>query len=142
MFLSFIKCPKPANIQALVKASTKKTPQPSPAYHSAVAQLRSPHEFTATPERVAALRDICLARDRHRCVISRKFEQIVADYRLGKAGENARDDDGNYLTDDRDPFDKLDVAHILPHSLTQAGPDSQLVYLRLSTISFAHYNPP
>jgi hypothetical protein len=37
----------------------------------------------------------------------------------------AQDDDGRLLKDDT--IDRLEVAHILPHFLTKAGPDSRLV---------------
>ncbi|KAG8664909.1 uncharacterized protein FPOAC1_012886 [Fusarium poae] len=62
-----------------VKASTKKTPQPTPASHSAVMKTqRQDHVFSGTPERLASLRGACLIRDRYRCVISRKFGRAEA----------------------------------------------------------------
>lgn len=83
--------------------------------------------FAGTPDRVSALRGACLIRDRHRCVVSRKFDQVEAAVRFQKDGDGARDDDGILLFEDPQPFDALEVAHILPHSLTKANAGSQLV---------------
>ncbi|CAG9986480.1 unnamed protein product [Clonostachys byssicola] len=47
-----------------------------------------------TTDRLAALRGACLIRDRHRCVISRKFDLGEADKRMERDGDDARDDDG------------------------------------------------
>ncbi|KAL7921110.1 hypothetical protein ACQKWADRAFT_131008 [Trichoderma austrokoningii] len=60
-------------------------------------------------------------RDRHRCVISRKFDSAEARSRVQKYGQDARDDDANLL---RDNIDFVEVAHILPHSLTEFEPGS------------------
>ncbi|KAK7394090.1 hypothetical protein QQX98_013128 [Neonectria punicea] len=44
-----------------LKACTKKTPQPSPAAHSAIQRVQGEgHAFSGTPERVSALRAACL----------------------------------------------------------------------------------
>ncbi|KAG8664880.1 hypothetical protein FPOAC2_14577 [Fusarium poae] len=108
-----------------LKASTKKTPQPSPATHSAVQRTQSEGQnFAGTPERVSALRGACLVRDRHRCVISRRFDQNEAFKRMSRYGDEARDDDGISLAGEA--FDALEVAHILPHSLTQVNASLQL----------------
>ncbi|KPM39099.1 hypothetical protein AK830_g7450 [Neonectria ditissima] len=100
-----------------VKSSTKKTPQPSPASHSAVqrAQGGQGQNFLGTPERVSALRGACLLRDRHRCVISRKFDDREALRRMQDArrqGGVAQDDDGNPLVKGQG-YDSLEVAHIM-----------------------------
>ncbi|EKJ74174.1 hypothetical protein NXS19_010817 [Fusarium pseudograminearum] len=108
-----------------LKASTKKTPQPSPATHSAVQRTQSQGQnFVGTPELVSALRGACLVRDRHRCIISRRFDQNEAFKRMTKYGYEARDDDGIPLAGEA--FDALEVAHILPHSLTQVNASLQL----------------
>ncbi|KAI8943948.1 hypothetical protein F4801DRAFT_595322 [Xylaria longipes] len=99
-----------------LKASTKKTPQPSPAYHSAIERAQG-GTFSGTSDRVSALRGACLVRDRHRCVISRKFDLQEAVNRVRRDGENALDDDGNLLREDATSVSVLEVAHILPHSL-------------------------
>jgi len=122
------------------EASTRKTPQPSPAYHSAVQQIQGGvQEFAGTPDRVSALRGACLIRDRYRCVISRKFDQVEAAARFQKDGDDALDDEGTALRDDPRSFDVLEVAHILPHSLTKTNASSQLVRLpvaaRISSLS-------
>lgn len=112
-----------------LKASTKKTPQPSPASHSAVTSTqRQGHIFAGTPERIANLRGACLIRDRYRCVISHKFDQAEALKRFGlqRRGQGeACDQDGQPLAGQR--FEPLEVAHILPHSLTQLDSGGELV---------------
>ncbi|KAF2452499.1 hypothetical protein BDY21DRAFT_312010 [Lineolata rhizophorae] len=105
-----------------LRASTKKTPQPSPAHRSAVE--RGAQQFFGTPERVSALHGTCLVRDRHRCVISRRFDQKEAVKRWEKDGKNYKDDDGNSLVSEG--FNKLEVAHILPRSLTKIESGSEL----------------
>ncbi|KKZ61579.1 hypothetical protein EMCG_00562 [[Emmonsia] crescens] len=100
-----------------LKASGHRTPQPSPAHLSAIRAVQGIHEFTGTPDRVSFLRGSCLIRDHHRCVISRHFDQQEAIARLTKDANNARDDEGNPLKGQ--PSMILEVAHILPHSLTQ-----------------------
>ena len=79
--------------------------------------------FVGTPDRVASLRGDCLIRDRYRCVISRQFDLEEANKRLTMHGNEAKDDDGNLLLADP-KFSHLEVAHILPHSLTKTGNDS------------------
>ncbi len=69
-----------------------------------------------TPERLSVLRGTCLTRDRHRCVITRTFDSKEMSVRLRQPP--AKDDDGNLL-DISDQYGDLDVAHILPHTLTK-----------------------
>lgn len=121
---------------ASVKASTKKTPQPSPAYHSAIERAQG-GTFSGTSDRVSALRGACLVRDRHRCVISRKFDLQEAANRVRRDGDDALDDDGNLLREDPNSASVLEVAHILPHSLMTTHPGSELV--RLPRLSFDSY---
>ncbi|KAF4979686.1 hypothetical protein FZEAL_4145 [Fusarium zealandicum] len=110
-----------------LKASTKKTPQPTPSSHSAVAKTqRQGHVFSGTPERLASLRGACLIRDRHRCVISRKFDKAEALKRFQHDGSKAVDQDGVPLADPEQRFDYLEVAHVLPHSLTQLNSSKEL----------------
>lgn len=104
----------------------KKTPQPSPAYHSATQTTRAgAQNVIGTLARLKTLRGDCLQRDRHRCVISRRFDQDQALLRWQKSGANAQDDDGNPLADES--FDSLEVAHILPHSLMKTNTNLELV---------------
>src|SRR4051794_29317092 len=70
---------------SLVKASTRKTPQPTPKFNSAFAK-QGGGEFAGTPDRLSALRGACLVRDRHRCVVSRSFDNAEADLRLRRGG--------------------------------------------------------
>ncbi|KAL2256825.1 hypothetical protein VTK26DRAFT_1067 [Humicola hyalothermophila] len=111
-----------------LKASARKTPQPSPAYHSAIQRLQgSGVGFAGTPERISALRGACLIRDRHRCVVTRKFDRTEALKRITSARGAAQDDDGNLLNEEQyGIFEPLEVAHILPHSLTKLGRGEEL----------------
>ncbi|EEQ34601.1 conserved hypothetical protein [Microsporum canis CBS 113480] len=106
-----------------LKSTGRKTPQPFPANLSAIKSLQGPHEFIGTPERVSHLRAQCLARDHYRCVVSRSFDVNEAFKRLSK-DKKALDDEGILLKGQ--PTDVLEVAHIIPHSLTQADTNSQL----------------
>lgn len=74
-------------------------------------------EFMGTPERLGNLRGLCLSRDRHRCVITRAFDNNELERRLRQAP--ARDDDGNVLNP-YDDYSHLEVAHIVPFGLTKA----------------------
>lgn len=112
-----------------VRAATNKTPQPSPVYHAAVQQAQTQEEqqriqdFIGTPERLSALRGVCLTRDRHRCVITRTFDG--AEFKTRLRQPPARDDDGNLL-DSSDQYGGLEVSHILPYALTKEE-DGKLV---------------
>ncbi|RYO88588.1 hypothetical protein DL763_005932 [Monosporascus cannonballus] len=104
-----------------LKASGKETPQPSPAVHSAVQRAQGGEEtqgYIGTPDRISTLRQFCLVRDRHRCVISRRFDQREAISRFDRNGDDAQDDDGALLSGETS-FEVLEVAHMLPHSLTK-----------------------
>jgi hypothetical protein len=106
---------RPLTPSHLVKSSSNMTPQPTAPSLSDVPHLQ---EMTGAPSRVASLRAECLERDRHRCVISRGFDITEAKARYQFQGrDKAKDDDGNLLKDERNPFTFLEVASILPHSL-------------------------
>ncbi|KAI0517422.1 hypothetical protein F5B22DRAFT_124758 [Xylaria bambusicola] len=111
-----------------LKASIKKTPQPSPVFHSAIEKVQGgPRTFAGTPDRLSALRGACLIRDHHRCVISHSFDSSEAQARMDKAGEtNALDDDGNLLYQDPNRPGPLEVAHIIPHSLMKVDANHEL----------------
>ncbi|KAK3687201.1 hypothetical protein B0T22DRAFT_456647 [Podospora appendiculata] len=116
-----------------LRASTGKTPQPTPTYHIAVQQVQTQEEqqrmqeFVGTPERLGALRGLCLTRDRHRCVITRAFNQDELAQRLRQSPQSpAIDDDGNVLNP-RDGYSHLEVAHILPFGLTKAEEGGELI---------------
>ncbi|KAL2000371.1 hypothetical protein VTN02DRAFT_3208 [Thermoascus thermophilus] len=101
-----------------LRASSAKTPQPTPTSLSAM-QASTP---TGTTQRISLLRRDCLVRDHHRCVVTQKFDISEARKRLAK-DKNCKDDDGKLLrTEPRDNFQYLEVAHILPHSLTKIAP--------------------
>ncbi|KIH89536.1 hypothetical protein SPBR_07308 [Sporothrix brasiliensis 5110] len=111
-----------------LKASTAKTPQPSPAYHSAVlraqgADTGTAHGFIGTPDRLASLRWECLQRDRHRCVVTRSFSNTEYQARFKAHRDNARDDGGALLSEQANarPFAALEVAHIIPHSIMKSA---------------------
>ncbi|KAK0657948.1 hypothetical protein B0T16DRAFT_402788 [Cercophora newfieldiana] len=105
-----------------LRAATNKTPQPSPVYHAVVQQAQAQAEqqriqdFVGTPERLSALRGTCLARDRHRCVITHAFDTMEAKERWKQLP--AQDDDGNPLGGN-DTYGYLEVAHIIPYALTK-----------------------
>ncbi|KAI1375352.1 hypothetical protein F4677DRAFT_454958 [Hypoxylon crocopeplum] len=69
------------------------------------------------PFRISTLRGDCLIRDRYRCVITRKFDRQEARSRFNRDGDNARDDNGILFKETS--FEGLEVAYILPHSLTK-----------------------
>ncbi|KAL2145279.1 hypothetical protein VTI28DRAFT_7647 [Corynascus sepedonium] len=115
------------NLFLPLKAYARKTPQPSPLYHSAIQQLQGGVGFVGTPERISTLRGACLIRDRHRCVVTRRFDRSEAVKRYKFAGNNARDDNGNLLVEEQPgTFEPLEIAHILPHSLTRLGHGEEL----------------
>jgi hypothetical protein len=118
-----------------VKASARKTPQPTPAALSEI-QL----SVIASASQVATLRRDCLIRDHYRCVISGAFDQNEAIRRFNLDGNDAKDYDGNLLNDDDKLADILEVAHILPHSLMScnASGQTELVcyYYEYSLLSF------
>ncbi|KAJ5674365.1 uncharacterized protein N7477_004299 [Penicillium maclennaniae] len=98
-----------------LRASSVKTPQPTPTSLSSL-QSSTP---TGTRQRVSVLRQNCLIRDRHRCVVSRKFDRAAARKRFAENAESCADDNGNLLKDESsDQFSYLEVAYILPHYLT------------------------
>lgn len=113
-----------------VRASSVKTPQPTPT------SLSSLPSATASPrQRISALRQICLIRDHHQGVISQNFDRHEAERRLQQDGEDCRDNDGEPLrnrSNDQSQF--LEVAHILPHSLTSAASDNTELVGRLLLI--------
>jgi len=118
-----------------VKASAKKTPQPTPATLSEIQLSLNP-----STRRVATLRRDCLIRDRYRCVISRAFDWNEGLRRIELDRDNAKDDNGNLLKDEDKRAETLEVAHILPHSLMSynAGGQTELVcyYYEYSLLSF------
>ena len=107
-----------------MKASARKTPQPTPATFSEIQLLVNP-----SARRVATLRRDCLIRDRYRCVISRAFDLDESLRRTDLDEDNAKDNDGNLLKDDK-IAEVLEVAHILPHSLMSYNANSQTELVR------------
>jgi hypothetical protein len=108
-----------------VKASAKKTPQPTPATLSEI-QL----SLATSERRVATLRRDCLIRDQYRCVISRIFDRNEARRRLNLYEDDAVDDNGNLLNDEDKRTEVLEVAHIIPHSLMSYNANSQTELVR------------
>ncbi|KAG0158382.1 hypothetical protein PDIDSM_5896 [Penicillium digitatum] len=102
------------NFYLPLKSLAAKTPQPTPAFLSRP-DLSDP--AIGTPQRVSNLRKCCLTRDRHRCVVTRKFDVREAEARYRIDGSNVRDDDGNSLLEETGNTTFLEVAHIIPHSL-------------------------
>ncbi|KAH6629960.1 hypothetical protein B0J18DRAFT_419783 [Chaetomium sp. MPI-SDFR-AT-0129] len=109
-----------------LKASATKTPQPTPAFHSAIQRIQGgAGGFVGTPERISALRGACLFRDRYRCIVTRTFDRTEARKRMKRDRLDARDENGNLLSEEQ-AFQALEVAHILPHSLTSLGRGDEL----------------
>ncbi len=105
-----------------VRTASNKTLQPSPPHYVAVRRAQDAallDSSVGTPDRLSELREFCLIRDRHRCVVSRRFDANTAIQRMESSSDDAEDDDGNPLQGQ--DFDYVEVAHILPHSLTQMG---------------------
>ncbi|OAA67310.1 hypothetical protein SPI_01886 [Niveomyces insectorum RCEF 264] len=119
-----------------LKVSALKTPQPTPATLS-VPQLAPEQILPGSRSRVANLRRDCLIRDRHRCVISRNFDEEEVIRRTKLHGENAADDDGVRFVDmpETDEFEPLQVAHILPHSLMNIGGDDEKSVARRNALA-------
>ncbi|KAL8346244.1 hypothetical protein RB598_000241 [Gaeumannomyces tritici] len=124
-----------------LKAASNKTPQPSPITHSAIQRAQGsslPQSFVGTPDRVSTLRGLCLVRDRHRCVISRKFDMM----------EGLKRSDGRAILDDDEislnphDLDPLEVAHILPHSLAKSSPNSLLDPARKAALDILNMFDP
>ncbi|KAH8427790.1 uncharacterized protein LDX57_005495 [Aspergillus melleus] len=116
-----------------LRASSAKTPQATPRSLSSI-QTPTPN---GTRQRVSVLRQSCLVRDRHRCVVSRKFDLVEARKRTEQHGGNSEDDEGNLLMNEsRGGFQYLEIAHILPHCLTTIAPgEPELVGSRWATSS-------
>lgn len=98
-----------------VKASARKTPQVTPAPLSGA---QTSEQMFGTAKRLSTLRRDCLIRDRHRCVISHNFDIAEGEMRVKLHGDGAEDDSGRLLKHNNEGAEYLEVAHILPHSLT------------------------
>ena len=125
-----------------MKASTRETPQPSPATLSDLQSTQSP---APTTQRLANLRRDCLIRDRHRCIISGTFDRVEATKRVARNGdEEAQDDGGNLLKDESGTFAPLEVAHIIPHSLmtVQSGQSELVCWLLIAHGSLRFLESP
>ena len=110
-----------------MKALAAKIPQHTPASFS---RAQVSEAGIGTPQRVSTLRRDCLLRDRHKCVVTRKFDIQEAEDRLAKDGTNFKDDDGESLLPESDAMAFLEVAHVIPHSLmslTSIDGDPKLV---------------
>lgn len=100
----FLACGEPVlaiakTLMSLVKATTKKATQHSPVYHfdSATQTIQTGGQAPGTTARLKALRDECLQRDHHRCIISRAVDTHQAIERSKKFGDNFGDDHGQAL---------------------------------------------
>ncbi|CAH0023554.1 unnamed protein product [Clonostachys rhizophaga] len=109
-----------------LKASIGKSPQPTPGSQSSILALQRGADL-GTPERVSALRGACLIRDRHRCVITRRYdvEQLKKQEKTSQGHHELRDDDGSPLAA-HTRFSNLEVAQIIPHSLTRVNANNEL----------------
>ncbi|KAK2806384.1 hypothetical protein FQN51_007428 [Onygenales sp. PD_10] len=92
-----------------MKAAGSKTPQAS------AASLSAPtiDNVVGTPARLSVLRRDCLTRDHHRCVVTHQFDVTEA-IKRGDRDPEPKDDDDRPLAG---PLARLEVAHIIPHSI-------------------------
>ncbi|KAL4816248.1 hypothetical protein BDW67DRAFT_185072 [Aspergillus spinulosporus] len=95
-----------------LKILAMKTPQPTPASLFGL-NLSEP----AIGTRQSILRQSCLQRNRHRCVVTQRFDTQEGKTRYKIDRNNVKDDDGNPLMPERNEMAYLEVAHIIPHSL-------------------------
>jgi hypothetical protein len=82
-------------------------------------------------QRLLNLRRDYLIRDRHRYIISYKFNIREGKERAKRDNNNIKDNDGQLLKYNREGAEFLEVVYILPHSftlLTTYNEGSQLVY--------------
>jgi hypothetical protein len=116
-----------------VRAASAQTPKPRP-------RLSHKHQGKDTLERVTqrlfSLREQCFRRDRHRCRISRVFDEAEADKRKESVGDRAKDDDSSPLVNQGTSY--LEVTHIIPHSFV--SPEGPLVcFLSFETHADTEY---
>ncbi|KAL1895470.1 hypothetical protein Sste5346_005277 [Sporothrix stenoceras] len=117
-----------------LKACAVKTPQPTPAPLS-IPTIPAEEVLPGSRARVSTLRRNCLIRDKHRCVVTRKFDKQEARRRHAEHGQIAIDDDGQVFDwTDGTTFQTLEVAHILPHSLTSLEGIPQMTAARKNTL--------
>ena len=125
-----------SNYSMVVRASTARTPQPTPHYGSATMRSSS-RDFVGTPDRLSTLRGDCLTRDKHRCVISRAFDTKIMKERKQPNGQ-ILDDDGQPIQDKN--YRVLEVAHILPHSLVHVTSKSGELVRNFLPLRFGFFN--
>lgn len=113
-----------------MRATGNRTPQTTPADLSARLE-----DVVDTPARLSVLRRDCLIRDHHRCVVNRVFDLDEAGKRYERYGSDGQDDDGERLDPDPGKFARLEVAHIIPHSMTSATRET-----RSELVRFYRYN--
>lgn len=115
-----------------VRASSAKTPQPTP--HLTPKPREGGDILVGTTQRLSSLRGQCLVRDRHRCVISSQFDEAEAIRRFEIHGAAVIDDDGKLISDEI--MTHLEVAHIIPHALTSSD-DGQIILVRFN-LEYGH----
>ncbi|CAK7233206.1 hypothetical protein SEUCBS140593_008525 [Sporothrix eucalyptigena] len=117
-----------------LKACAAKTPQPTPAPLS-IPTIPAEDVLPGSRARVSTLRRDCLIRDKHRCVVTRKFDKQEARRRHAECGQSAIDDDRQVFDwTDGTAFQTLEVAHILPHSLTNLEGHPQMTAARKNAL--------
>ncbi|KAE8400278.1 hypothetical protein BDV37DRAFT_297081 [Aspergillus pseudonomiae] len=110
------------NLFMPLKALSTKTPNSTPG---SACHLLSQEAGIGTPQRLEELRDNCLKRDRHRCVVTRHVCRVEARARFKVDGVRFVDDDGAGLYAERSTMEDLEVAHIFPHSLMSLSKGEQ-----------------
>ncbi|EPE05605.1 hypothetical protein F503_02344 [Ophiostoma piceae UAMH 11346] len=117
-----------------LKACAVKTPQPTPA-PLYIPTVPAEDVLPGSRARVSTLRRDCLIRDKHRCMVTRKFDKQEARRRHTEYGQSAVDDDGQVFNwTDGTAFQTLEVAHILPHSLMNLEGSPQITAARKNAL--------
>ncbi|KKA17921.1 hypothetical protein T310_8132 [Rasamsonia emersonii CBS 393.64] len=101
-----------------LKASSRRTPQPTPTSLS----RGQTSKLVCAPQWLSTLQYDYLICDCYQCVISQKFDWNEAEVRMTRDGNNACDDDGQLLTHEPQTLASLEVTHILLPFLSCPSP--------------------
>ncbi|KAM5471086.1 hypothetical protein MauCBS54593_003424 [Microsporum audouinii] len=117
-----------------MRAAGSKTPQASAASLSAPAI----DHVVGTPARLSTLRRDCLIRDHHRCVVTQQFDVTEAINR-GERDPEPKDDENLPLAG---PFTRIEVAHIIPHSIMSSKTTNELSTAKKTALSILNMFDP
>lgn len=108
--------------------------QYSPTNRNLLACLEDNPRILGTPDRLRSLRNVCLARDKHRCVVTGAFDFATMVERRRQLRISATSNT-SVKDDDDQPIDFATVteaAHIIPHSLMSQNAQGEVVSIYLS----------